>query len=267
MALFFPRYGIGHRGAGDGGAINPWQGIFPHKNICGVNTVYLISAALYAPVSNYFSKVARASLVALSVLLIVATQSRTAWVIGACLLFYAGGIRLLGRSLALVMVAAIVTQNYAAVMHSIGKDPTMDGRTTQWSAVLESIMKHPVLGYGYEPLSNPMRGEAFDLSMAVGHNLPGIDSGYLNLCIGLGLTALGLFGYSLIRAIMNAAVCLRDGNSPYVAWCVSIVMLCVISNISERMMMNPNNLAWIMYIVACGGLSAEAARVRSPTRA
>jgi hypothetical protein len=66
---------------------------------------------------------------------------------------------------------------------------------------------------------------------------------------------------------MNAAVCLRDGNSPYVAWCVSIVMLCVISNISERMMMNPNNLAWIMYIVACGGLSAEAARVRSPTRA
>jgi exopolysaccharide production protein ExoQ len=280
LVLAFPQYGIGHRGVGDGGAINPWQGIFPHKNTCGVNTVYLLSASLFVPLSGNFSRVARGVFVALSLLLLAETQSRTAWIICACLFLYVGGMRLLARfqlrdrrlilvhaSLAVAVLAVVGTRYYAATMYALGKDPTMDGRTTQWLAVIASIMKHPVLGYGYEALSNQMQGVAFNLSMAVGYSLPGIDSGYLNLCVGLGLIALALFVYSLIRAVMNAAVCLREKNSPYVVWCLSIVMLCVISNISERMMMNPNNLAWIMYIVACGGLSAEAARIRSAARA
>jgi exopolysaccharide production protein ExoQ len=277
LAIFIPQYGIGHRGVGDGGAMNPWQGIFPHKNTCGVNVVYLLSAALYAPVSGWIAKAARALYVVLSLVLLAECQSRTSWIICACLFSYIGLMYLLAKFrmrdrlvlltsalLLFAFLSTVITQYYSDIMYAIGKDPTMDGRTTQWIAVLDSIMKRPVLGYGYEAFfSGGLHGEAFNLSQAVGYALPGIDSGYLNLWIGLGVVALCLFVYSAIRAIKDATFCLQNKSSAYIAWCLSIVMLCLISNVSERMMMNPNNLAWIMYMVACGGLSAEATRIRA----
>jgi O-antigen ligase len=275
LAIFFPDYGVGHRGTGDGGAVDPWQGIFGHKNSCAVVVVYLLSAALFIPVPTLISKIYRGLYLLLALFLLFNTQSRTGWVLLACLLVYRVTIALIGKSrgkdrlvmatlfvTGAVLVGAVCAQYYSAIMFFIGKDPTLTGRTRIWSVVWSSIAKHPLVGYGYAGFWNKLQGESANVSLNLGFMASGVDNGYLNTWLELGSIGLLLFAYSLVRAFKDASLCLRTKHSSYINWCLSIIVLCVVSNVSEKMIMMPNYLPWIMYIVACAGLSNEATRIR-----
>jgi exopolysaccharide production protein ExoQ len=271
-ALLFPQYGIDHRGDG---AVGAWMGIFLSKNFCPIMEAFLLTAAFYMPSGDVLSRVARAAYVVLSVLLIIMSQSRTGWVIAACLLLYVtftGMLRRFARkdssiiaiivSLVGVMVGVIVAQYYAAIMLLLGKDPTLTGRTSIWVLTITSIMKHPFLGYGYRAFWHGLEGESANLSLADRWIIPAAHNGVLDLWLGLGAVGVSLVIVTFGQAIRNAFICFRRGYTSSAGWYFCIVLLTLVSNVPEQTLMVPKFLGWIMYVMACAGLNREARSAR-----
>jgi O-antigen ligase len=271
LSLFFPQYGIDHRGGTNGA----WQGMFVHKNHCAVEIIFLLSAAFYIPTTNSFSKIRRVIYVLLGLLLAVMTQARTGWFVLVGLLTYTAVIKFVWKfklrdrmivalgtaAIALVVVTAGILY-WGQISYFIGKDSTLTGRTDIWRLVMVSIVKRPILGYGYRGFWNGLQGESANVSLGDKWIVPGGHNGFLNLWLDLGGIGLGLFLYSLAKTFKNAVLCLRFNKSSYIAWYLCIVFLTVISNIDESTILEPNLLPWIMYVLACIGLSDGARRIR-----
>jgi exopolysaccharide production protein ExoQ len=267
LCVFFPAHGIDYTGA--------WRGMYPQKNMCSMTTTFLLLAALYAPATSVFSKVGRLVFVGLSAFLIVMTQSATGRITLVCLAAYfvatryASRLRAQERSIALIALTAIALA-FAAVGVSdakdialfLGKDPTLTGRTAIWQAVIPSIMKHPILGYGYRAFWRGYQGESANVSLASHWAVPSAHNAFLEVWLTLGAIGVALVLYSLVRAVCDAFVCLAAGGSPYLAWCACIVFLTIVTSADEGELVIPNSLMWILYIVACVGLSEGARRIR-----
>jgi exopolysaccharide production protein ExoQ len=275
-ALWFPQYGIDHQG-GDG-TLGAWIGIFPHKNWCSVMVVFLLSGAFYLRPKSQLSKVGRAAYITLSLVVIIMSQSRTGWIVCGCLLLYVASVRFVKRwkpsdrwfiiiagGGAAVAAALIFAKYYTSVMLFVGKDPTLTGRTKIWSLALAAAMRRPLLGYGYRAFWHGLQGESATVVLADGWIAPAAHNGVLDLWLGLGLVGVGLFAYSIFQAVRNGVTCLRGGDSPAAEWFLCIIWLTIASNVAELTLMVPDDLAWIMYVLACVGLSQEATRVRLRT--
>lgn len=268
--LCFPTYGTDRQGASVFGS---WIGIFPHKNWCSIMVTFLLSGALYTRPSSSLSRMARFVYVGLSLLLIVMSQSRTGWVVGSCLLVYVTVTTVIKRfrtndrlflvlcgSGALAMASIVVVQYYRALTLLIGKDATLTGRTKIWPLVMHAIMVRPLLGYGYRGFWHGLEGASANISLADRWIVPAAHNGFLDMWLGLGAVGLGLVACSFVQAIRNGIICLSRGSSSSAEWYLCIVFLTVIGNVAELTLMVPQHLAWILYVVACVGLSQEAKR-------
>jgi exopolysaccharide production protein ExoQ len=270
LCLFFPNYGIDHT---DTAA--PWQGMYPHKNLCSMTTAFLLPAALYAPAPGLFSKILRVAYVCLSVFLIVMTQSATGKIVLVCFGAYVIATKvssrlpskertialIVGVTIALALVAVGVSAS-EQILLSLGKDSTLTGRTEIWRSIMPSIMKHPFLGYGYRAFWRGYEGESANTSFATHWAVPSAHNAFLEVWLGLGIVGVVLVVYSLLRAMRDAFVCFQGGKSPYLGWCASIVFLTIVMSMDEGELLTPNNLLWILYILACAGLSHGAKRIR-----
>jgi exopolysaccharide production protein ExoQ len=123
-------------------------------------------------------------------------------------------------------------------------------------------MKRPLLGYGYQAFWHGLQGESANLSLAKGWIIPAAHDGFLDLWLGLGAVGVGLVIYSMLQAMRNAVICLRVGGSSAVEWYLCIVFVTLLCNIAGLTFIVPNCLAWILYVLACVGLSQEAKRIR-----
>jgi exopolysaccharide production protein ExoQ len=271
-ALLFPHYGMDNQGESTLGA---WIGIFPHKNWCSIMVAFLLSGAFYMRPSTLALRVARIVYITLSLLVIIMSQSRTGWIVAACLLLYVGVTKHIKRykakdrllvvmllSGAVVVAGAVATQYYTAIMLLIGKDPTLTGRTMIWKLALNSAMKHPFLGYGYRGFWHGLQGESANVALADNWIVPAAHNGFLDLWLGLGAVGVGLVIYSMLQGARNGITSLRRGPSSSTEWYLCIIFLTIVSNIAELTLMVPDYLAWIMYVLACVGLSQEAKRIR-----
>ena len=270
LSLFLPNYGIDHT---DPAAA--WRGMYSHKNLCSMTTAFLLPAAFYAPAPGVLSKILRVAYVCLSAGLIVMTQSATGKIVLVCFCAYVIATKVASRlpskerTIALiagsVIALAMVAVGFTAseqILLSLGKDPTLTGRTEIWRAIMPSIMKHPFLGYGYRAFWRGYEGESANTSFATHWAVTSAHNAYLEVWIGLGAVGVALVVYSLLRAIRDAFVCLQGEKSPYLGWCASIVFLTLITSADEGVLLNPNSLMWILYILACVGLSHGAMRIR-----
>jgi O-antigen ligase len=116
-------------------------------------------------------------------------------------------------------------------------------------------MRRPLLGYGYQAFwGMGLRGESATISLNYGW-IPGhAHDGLLNVWITLGAVGVGLLLITILRAIRDAIRALRRNPDTEVLWYVSLLVLTLVSNISEVTYMSPNNLGWMLFVVACVGL-------------
>ncbi len=271
LALVFPRYGISNLGG-----TGAWRGAYGHKNICALITTLLLSAGFYVPTGGLFSRLCRLAFIVLSVLVVLMTQSATGKVILVCLAAYLIatkaikrfrsydrlGVLVVSATIAAVLVAAAISHS-SEITYALGKDPTLTGRTEIWQAATASALKHPILGYGYMAFWRGLRGESANVALAGGFFMTHAHSGFLEVWLTLGLCGVGLFMYSVVKAFRDWLLCLRGGGSPYLFWCGCVVFLTIISNAVEAGgIASANNVQWILYILACVGLSDGARRIR-----
>ncbi len=270
LSSLFPRWGLDIQLG-----VYAWRGMYAYKNACAMPTVFLLSVVFYMPLTSLLAKALRAVYVLLSFLLIYMTQSRTGWILLAFLLIYVAASKAIQkihkkeRYVAIAM-GAVVTAPIGALLvvysnqifYLLGKDPGMTGRTAIWAAVIVSSMKRPLLGFGYNAFFHGSEGESTNVVALTGWNVSASHNGFMDVWVTLGAIGLGLLLYSFFKALKDALICVRGQESAYLSWYGCIAFLMVIVNLDEAAMMLPADLIWVLYIVACVGLSQSARRIR-----
>jgi exopolysaccharide production protein ExoQ len=263
VVFLLPGLGYGYDGE--------WKGIFGHKNDLGMFVIFLVSPAFFLRLKQSLVGIATAGILGLAAVLILMSQSRTAWLLAFVFACYVCAYKLIARfrrrdatlllatvlGVAGTMIALAVTQ-YDSLLRLLGKTSDLSGRLQIWAAVALAISKHPYLGYGYGGFWNQLHGESMNVSLAVGFPVNHAHDGYLNIWLQLGLVGLLLFVWTLIVATRHGVRSLRLGDQNYVAWCLGIILLVIVGNIDESFIMKYNSLATMLYVMACVGLSKSA---------
>ncbi len=267
LIFFFPKYGIDTSGSSIGG----WQGMYGQKNTCSMVTFFLMLTAVFAPTTTASGRFYRAAFIALSILMILMTQSATGKVLLACLLAYFVCMKVVqkfsakDRTLVMILITLVLApltvvaiSYWTEILLLLGRDPSLTGRTELWQGAMISVMKRPILGYGYVAFWTGFQGEAANVSLANHWSSVYAHSGFLNMLTTLGAAGLGLFCYTLLRAFRDAGSCLKSRDLSFMSWSLCIIISTLVLNVDEVTIMLPDHLLWILYMLACICLSEGA---------
>lgn len=261
LVLLFPKFGIMHGVPRIEGA---WQGIFIDRANAAKCLVFLMSPAL---LSRGRSRKRRLVYIAALSVMLFETRVVTAIVVLFLFVFVAAAWRTsrrLDRTLLVVactvgtlsmLIAFIVGLHFGAnVLHMLGRDTTLSGRTDVWRAVTGTILKRPFLGYGYYAFWQTPSAELTNVLHATNWSFGYAHNGMLEIALQLGLLGVLVFGATLIRATGDAWFCIRNDMTGRYDWFVGLIVLTIFYNIDEATVVWPNELLSILYVVACCSL-------------
>ncbi len=257
---------------------HPWNGLFSHKNHCGMIMTYLFLTAYYWQPLTKNGRLGRSAFMFLAFVLIIMSQSRTAWLLFGCAAALIVGMRYFKRfrnvervailmcTVAITVTLAIfVVANAAKISVLLGKDATLTGRTGIWAGIIPSAMKRPFFGFGYDAFWLGFEGESANFMYSTDHiGLANAENAVLQMWLELGLVGVALMLWMLYKSCKNAIACLKyDSSSPYIQWYVVIVFLTLLALVDGDKIMAPHTIEWVLYIMAYIGLSKEARRLRT----
>jgi exopolysaccharide production protein ExoQ len=262
---------------GSAGSHVALQGAFVAKNVLGNVAVFLLTPALFVRGIRLWI---RATYIAVMLALIVLSFSVQAWAAALFCFFFAGVCMLFGRLpkreakwIAFVTLLPLLTGMFVLltyrmeILQFLDKDPTLSGRTIIWKAVLGSVEKRPILGWGYNAFWQGFKGESGLVLLKVHFAIAQSQDGVLDVLLGLGGVGLAFVVATFLQGFRNAAKCFRLGVSDAARWYLLIILLTIGYSIGEANLQQPNILPWMMYIMACTGLAAEARRALEARKA
>jgi O-antigen ligase len=270
FALLLPEYGLDRLGGHD----NAWKGIFSAKNYLGNLALFFLTVAVSYRAQTGFMKALQCSQMLLCCIAILFSRAATAYLLTAFYLVYLGtmwGLRRFRKKDRFVVAAiflvcvgvaiAVVATRPDFLVSLLGRDITLTGRTEIWNAVLTSIAKRPLCGYGYQAFWLGLEGESYHVILAVSWMLAQAQNGFLDVTLQLGLVGLTIVVLVFVFALRDAAVCLlhwRNAEQLRSAeWYLAIVLLTLIYNLDESFLFDPKHLGSMMFLMACVGLKRE----------
>jgi exopolysaccharide production protein ExoQ len=266
LVVFFPHIGLYNA---DVRTMGSWRGLFPDRTSAAKSLVFLLSPALVFGYDRFtYRRLAYILLVGTS---IVMAHAVTALIIGFLYTLFMTALylsRRLERRTAVVLglisiptCALLVGASIpyvADLLSFFGRDLTLTGRTGIWGAVIQSIYKRPIFGYGYYAFWQGLNGESARLIL-VNHWVFGYaHNGMLEILLQLGLVGLIAFLITFFQANRDAWICFQRGRSIGMEWYTGLLVLTFLYNIDEASVLFPNDLWSILYVLACCGLALAA---------
>jgi exopolysaccharide production protein ExoQ len=265
-----PSYGLFR-----GYARDAWQGICNHKNSLGISMAYVLSPIFF---TSSYGRGRKLLYGALTLLVIWKSRSVGAMCDTAGMLVFVASLslirRLRTRELALFVILATTfgltalalgVHFWPQLTTLVGKDPSMTGRAPIYAEVWRSLMKHPILGYGFGGFWYAGNFEAQRVRLATGWpNIGYSESGILELALQGGFVVVGLVVAMIAKAIIQGIRLLRSPSySPRVGWFLTILLLAALTNLDAGWLMTADTLDWVLILIACIGLNAEARRAHA----
>ncbi len=255
-ALALPIYGTMsgfHQGA--------WRGIYGQKNILG--RLMTLGAVVFSliPPSRYRNHWVTQAGFGLSVSLILLSQSKTALVIFLTVLALLPLYRVLRWKYTLAVpilifvvlgvgsVSTLLLANVETVLTAFGRDITLSGRTTMWSAVLTMILERPWLGYGYSGFWLGWQGDGSTYVWnAAGWEPKFAHNGYLDLGLYLGFLGLLIFTLGFLMNSLRAITWLRSTKTAEGLWPLIYLTFMLLYNFTESAILKQNSIFWVLYV-------------------
>jgi exopolysaccharide production protein ExoQ len=156
-------------------------------------------------------------------------------------------------------MATVVVGNWENLLLSLGRDPTLSGRTDLWEVALEMIGKRPWLGYGYQGFWQE-GGGATVIWEVVRYKPPHCHNGFLNLALDLGLVGLFIFGLSILRNYQRSIAWVSQTKSFADLWPLLYTTFFFMYNHSENTIIEHNSLFWMLHVAVALSLR----RLKSP---
>jgi O-antigen ligase len=259
-----------------------WRGLWYEKNQMGMIMVASAIAAAACLASPDPRRLLPGLTLALSVLLVLATQSKTSLL---CLLVGLGAVATLwsmrrgGPAFAIVVVwigvvvggaaAELWFTDAAEVLRALGKDPSLTGRTEIWESVMRRVAERPMTGYGYAAFWTLDSVPADIVQAETGWPAPSAHNGWMDLLVQLGWP--GTVFVAVVVALAGLAAAIRMGGQGVREGRFSIAYLpaFLVLSLSESVLMTHANLPWVLVLtILTRTLISEpaAARLAAPVR-
>ena len=252
-----------------------WRGVYPHKNLLGRAMVLaLMALAVIAPrFPSWRTYIRLEFLLAFALLLL--SDSKTSLIIGIVAAGAYGVVFLLRRRSnhkAALMIAALLALpamlvaafNLDAVFVLFGRDSTLTGRTDVWDLIWEEIQNRYWLGYGYQAFWVDPAGPATRVWLQLKWDAPEVHNGYLELWLGLGLIGLLTLAASMLTNFALAWKASRGTDRLASYWAVLYLTFFISYNLSESLILEQNDIFWVLYVAAVVSLKPLPKRYPSP---
>jgi exopolysaccharide production protein ExoQ len=268
FAILIPNYGIMTSGVHAGA----WRGIYVHKNVLGkvmgVGTLVFVLLAMDAKQNRWFAWMG----LGLSFCLLFLSKSSSSMinfltVIALIPVYYTFRWR---YYLMIPTVIAIVTgggllsmwlnQNSGILLGSIGKDPTLTGRTDMWPYIMEMIWQQPWLGYGYNGFWGDWNSPGAYVWYAVKWEPPNSHSGFLDLWLDFGFVGVIILGIGFCQALGRGLIWLRTDKYWASFWAVLYLTYLILGNLTESSLVIRNDIFWLLYITASFSLATNSSK-------
>jgi exopolysaccharide production protein ExoQ len=276
FALALPQYGLDQMG----GHSDAWKGIFSAKNSLGNMALYFLTMAVSYRGRNTFLRTVRVCQIIFCLTAIAFSRAATAYLLTAiylsCLPTLTTLRRFRKKDYFVLCLLLLITFSAALVVivawpdfliELLGKDMTLTGRTNIWSAVLDSIAKRPLLGYGYQAFWLGLDGESYRVILTVSWVLAQAQNGFLDIMLEDGVAGLAIVLLVFGFALRDGVVCLlraRDNAQlRAVEWYLTIVILTLLYNLDESFLFDPKQLSSMIFLLACIGLKTEWLQLRA----
>ncbi|MEN0644950.1 O-antigen ligase family protein [Alkalicoccobacillus gibsonii] len=243
------------------------RGAFTHKNVLGRTVALGLIVLIIKMVNDKKIFLSQVLLFILSIFLLISSDSMSSLVITivVILLGYYLSLKINSKlylsltcffiTVVLILIIFLIS-NWEYIMVSLGRDPTLTGRTVLWGFLLDLIHEKPISGYGYQAF---WLGEEGKYSNAINNffnwTFPHGHNGYLDLLLQIGL--IGTLIY-IIMYIITLKRELKILNSAYINKYsyLNILLFILFINITETNMIEPNSIFWILfvYILLSGNL-------------
>jgi exopolysaccharide production protein ExoQ len=274
FALALPQYGLDLMGGHD----TAWKGIFMAKNYLGNLALFFLTAAVSYRGRTSLLRFVRVSQIIFCLIAIAFSRAATAYLLTVVYIAYVITMKMLRgfrkkdyfvlciMLLAVFSTATIVIAVWPDFLISfLGKDVTLTGRTEIWNAVIDSIAKRPLLGYGYDAFWLGLDGESYRIILAVSWELAQAQNGFLDVMLEMGFLAVAIVQLIFVFAFRDALTCLwrsyDDLQLQAVEWYLGIVILTLIYNLDESFLFAAKHLCSMIFLLACVGLKLERSRL------
>ena len=278
FAVALPQYGLDRMG----GHSSAWKGIFSAKNYLGNMALFFLTAAISYRARTPFFRAVRVSEIVFCLVAIAFSRAATAYVLTGIYISYFVTVKSLHNfrkkdyfvvSFLILVVCfsmAVVIVIWPDFLFTLlGKDVTLTGRIGIWSAVVDSIAKRPLVGYGYQAFWLGLEGESYRVILAVSWVLAQAQNGFLDVMLEMGILGLTIVLLVFGFAFRDGLVCLLQSRNETqlraVEWYLAIVILTLLYNLDESFLFDPNHLGSMMLLLACIGLKTEWLRMRAGT--
>jgi exopolysaccharide production protein ExoQ len=265
MVFVTPGYAVAHSGR-DG---TSWVGLYTDRTSTGKGMVFLLSPAIIFARKEF--RFRRVAYILLMLFLIFMAHAATARVITILYFGFMAGIKLFtkfGRRSSIIVAVVLGLTGLAVVSTAmvflpqilglLGRNATLSGRTLIWTFVMRSIMKRPMLGYGFYSFWLGLKGESARIITGVNWVFGYAHNGVLEIWLQLGLVGVAVFLASFAQAIYNGIYCLRRNCPAGTQWFIGIIALSILYNVDESTVLWPIDLLTVLYMVACTGLAMAA---------
>jgi O-antigen ligase len=146
---------------------------------------------------------------------------------------------------------ALFINTMGTLVHSVGRNSTLTGRTSIWKAVL-SMHTNPVIGTGFESFWLGNRLEAV-WNMSV-KGIQEAHNGYIELYLNLGYVGLFLLGWLIVSGYRNGVTALRrEPNDGMLRLAYLTAILIFSMTEAGFRMLTPT---WFAFLLAIAGNSA-----------
>ena len=258
MALMLPNLGAN---------LSPavrYDGIFPHPNLLGRNMGLATLVLLLISFSGLFSFWGGCVAGGMGLLLLVACNSMTSILaLGATFgLFLVR--KCMGRPVGRGYIAVafwflfcfggLIALNWTTIIEFlfglIGRSPDLTGRMPLWEGIWNAILHKPYLGYGYtafwsgEQLVGSLIYDDAGWSTSSAHN------GLLDIALSLGLVGVGIFVFTVGRALVNGFRLAFMEDNPLSIIFLLIILYLVILGLTESTYLGRNSNKWLLMLVS-----------------
>jgi exopolysaccharide production protein ExoQ len=254
MATLKPSYGLDHvRG-------DAWRGLFLTKNELGRVATLTLAVWLLRAVTLRGHPAVALQICAVSTIVLMKSDSRTANVVVLLLLAFLlalPGLRahysIAIPSACLFVACAVLGGAWLytradAVLSSVGSDSTLTGRREIWDAVWQSIAARPLVGYGYDAFWRGFDGASAQVWAVIPSQPPHAHNGVLELWLDVGVVGVALLAAAVGVAFWRAVAEARRAWTFEALFPLLVLVLIALYNVTESTLMVRNSLFWILLV-------------------
>ncbi|MEO1660805.1 MAG: O-antigen ligase [Pseudomonadota bacterium] len=245
--------------------VGAWQGFYFEKNQLGGHMARAAVFGAFLMIMDRPYRWAWATLLAMSVLLVLLSTSKSSLlglilglgVIAAGVLMKRGirtglvtlWLGVIGAALfAVVMIFAP-----SVVFELLGRDATLTGRTDIWYVLADYIGQRPLLGYGYGAFWSEFSEPGNWVRETLQWDAPTAHNGWLEVAVALGFVGLGFLMFDFFATVTRAV--LASVNTWTGLFALAFIAQFFLFSLSESASLQQNSIVWLVYVALAAKLT------------